>query len=77
MTVVRFTFDVCLRKSTPVDVYTMGHKLEEALTKCEYVCGCEVKESHTLLANSVDIDKTIEEQNNKSGFNLHKALEQW
>ena len=67
MTVVRFTFDVCLRNSTPGDVYTMGRKLEEALTKCEYVCGCEVKSSHTWLANSVDVDKAIAEQNDKAG----------
>lgn len=74
MTVVRFTFDVCLRKSTPGDVYTMGRKLEEALTKCEYVCGCEVKSSHTLLANSVDIDKAIAEQNDKIGRSDNAVL---
>jgi len=41
MTVVRYTFDVCLRDRMDEDTYTKARRIEEAILKCDGVCGCE------------------------------------
>lgn len=41
MTVVRYTFDVCLRDGIDKDTYSMARRIEESILKCNGVCGCE------------------------------------
>jgi hypothetical protein len=66
MTVVRYTFDVCIRRKSDMDVYTLAHKLEESIMKTPFVCGCEVKGIHSLRVNSVDVDRAITIQQDKN-----------
>ena len=42
MTVVRYTFDVCLRDGLNKDTYSMGSLIAESILKTAGVCGCEV-----------------------------------
>ena len=63
MRVVRYTFDICIRKSYEHDVYTLSHALEKHIMECDGVCGCEVRDSHGNRCNSVDIDREIKAQN--------------
>lgn len=42
MTVVRYTFDVCLRDGINKDTYSMGSLIAESIQKTAGVCGCEV-----------------------------------
>ena len=63
MRVVRYTFDICIRRSYEHDVYTLAHALEEHIMGFAGVCGCEVGDSHGNRCNSVDIDKVIKAQN--------------
>ena len=65
MKVVRYTFDVCFKNGAGC-VYDMARKLENAIMKVDYVCGCETKDTHTWLANAVDVDKVIKVQNASS-----------
>lgn len=67
MKVVRYTFDVCLRNSANKDVYSMAAELEKALAKADYVCGVEVKDSHTFKSNMCDVDAFIRAQNAGAG----------
>lgn len=62
MKVVRFTFDVCFKSGMLQDVYAAAGRIEDAIKKVDWVCGCEVKNSHALLANGVDVDAVIEKQ---------------
>lgn len=62
MKVVRFTFDVCFKSGMLQDVYAAAGRIEDAIKKVDWVCGCEVKESHALRANGVDVDAVIEKQ---------------
>ena len=63
MTVVRYTFDVCIRKSYPHDTYTLASQLAESIMKTEGVCGCEACSTHSDIVNSVDVGKIIALQN--------------
>lgn len=65
MRVVRYTFDICIHKSCPHDVYTLASVLEMHIMGCTGVCGCEVKASHGERSNVVDVDAVIKAQNDK------------
>jgi len=62
MEVVRFTFDVCFRSGMDRDIYTAATRIEKAIMQTAWVCGCEMKGSHALRANAVDVDAVIEKQ---------------
>lgn len=42
MTVVRYTFDVCLRDGLDKDTYSMGSLIEKSILGTDGVCGCEI-----------------------------------
>ena len=42
MTVVRYTFDVCLRDGLNKDTYSMSSLIEESILGTAGVCGCEL-----------------------------------
>ena len=42
MTVVRYTFDVCLRDGLSKDTYGMGGLIAESILGTAGVCGCEL-----------------------------------
>lgn len=69
MKVIRYTFDICFGKNISKDVYSMAIELEKGIMKVDGVCGCEVKTSHAFLANCVEVDKVIEEQNKRGWDN--------
>lgn len=63
MTVVRYTFDVCLRDGIDKDIYSMAHLIEESIMKCNGVCGCEnAHETDSRGYNSVNVNNAIEWQ---------------
>ena len=65
MTVVRYTFDVCLRDGLTQDTYSMGILIAETILGTAGVCGCEIAHragEQELGYNSVDINKAIEWQ---------------
>ncbi|MBQ1344742.1 MAG: hypothetical protein IIY62_00125 [Kiritimatiellae bacterium] len=58
MTVVRYTFDVCLREGLGKDIYTMGSLIEKSILGTAGVCGCE--RSHDADGySSVKVDAAI------------------
>ena len=63
MTVVRYTFDVCIKSNPSKDVYSMAYELEKSILNTANVCGCEATGNHTLMVNAVDVDKVIRVQN--------------
>lgn len=67
MRVVRYTFDICVHKTYPHDVYTLASALEKHIMGCAGVCGCEVKASHTERRNAVDIDTVINGRGDNTG----------
>ena len=42
MTVIRYTFDVCLRDGIDKDTYSMGSLIAESILGTAGVCGCEL-----------------------------------
>ena len=63
MTVVRYTFDVCLRDGIDKDTYSMAHLIEESIRKCNGVCGCEaVLTADKLGYSCVNVNNAIEWQ---------------
>lgn len=63
MTVVRYTFDVCLRDGLNRDTYSMGSLIEKSILGTAGVCGCEVaNKADSSGYSSVDINKAIEWQ---------------
>ena len=63
MTVVRYTFDVCLRDGTNKDEYSMGSLIEKSILGTDGVCGCEL--AHNADAegySSVDVNDAIKWQ---------------
>ena len=63
MTVVRYTFDVCLRDGIDKDTHTMARQIEESILKCDGVCGCEtVHNADERGYNSVSVNGAIEWQ---------------
>lgn len=65
MTVVRYTFDVCLRDRMNEDTYTKARRIEEAILKCDGVCGCEYAyNADNRGYNSVNVNEAIEWQRN-------------
>ena len=65
MTVVRYTFDVCLRDGVNKDTYSMARQIEESIVKCAGVCGCEtVHNTDNRGYNSVSVNGEIEWQRN-------------
>lgn len=63
MTVVRYTFDVCLRNGIDKDEYTMGGLIEKSILDTAGVCGCEL--AHKADAegySSVNMDDAIKWQ---------------
>ena len=63
MKVVRYTFDICIKDGCDKDVYSLASELEKSIMKTEYVCGCEVRHTHSCRFNSVDVDRVIKIQN--------------
>ena len=63
MKIVRYTFDIAVSSACDKDVYSLASNLEKALSKVEYVRGCEVKNTHACRFNSVDVDRVIKVQN--------------
>lgn len=60
MTVVRYTFDVCLRDNLDKDTYSMGSLIAESILGTDGVCGCEI--AHKADADgysSVDVNAAI------------------
>ena len=65
MTVVRYTFDVCLRDGINKDTYAMARQIEESILKCNGVCGCETAHKADGRGyNSVSVNGAIEWQRN-------------
>ena len=63
MTVVRYTFDVCLRDSIGKDEYTMGSLIEKSILGTAGVCGCErAHKADTEGYGSVDVSDAIKWQ---------------
>lgn len=63
MTVVRYTFDVCLRDGLNKDMYSMGSLIEESILGTAGVCGCEL--AHKADAegySSVNVNDAIKWQ---------------
>ena len=63
MTVVRYTFDVCLRDDIGKDTYSMGSLIEKSILGTAGVCGCEI--AHKADAggySSVNVDNAIKWQ---------------
>lgn len=63
MTVVRYTFDVCLRDGLDKDTYSMGSLIEKSILGTAGVCGCEI--AHKADAegySSVDVNDAIKWQ---------------
>ena len=63
MTVVRYTFDVCLRDGLNKDTYSMGSLIEMSILGTAGVCGCEL--AHKADAegyNSVNVNDAIKLQ---------------
>ena len=63
MTVVRYTFDVCLRDGLNKDTYSMGGLIEKSILDTAGVCGCEL--AHKADAegySSVDVNAAIKWQ---------------
>ena len=63
MTVVRYTFDVCLRDGLDKDTYSMGSLIEKSILGTNGVCGCEL--AHKADAegySSVDVNDAIKWQ---------------
>ena len=63
MTVVRYTFDVCLRDGLNKDAYSMGSLIENSILGTAGVCGCEL--AHKADAegySSVDVNEAIKWQ---------------
>lgn len=65
MKVVRYTFDICIKDACNKDVYSLASELEKSIMKTEYVCGCEVRHTHSCRFNSVHVDDVIKVQNSK------------
>ena len=61
MKVVRYMFDICMKSDA--DVYTMASVVRKAIMNADGVLGCEAKDEHAKLVNSVYVDKIIENQN--------------
>lgn len=72
MTVVRYTFDVCLRDAIDKDTYSMARLIEESIMKCNGVCGCEtVHKTDGLRYNSVSVTGAMEwQRNNKKWIDI-------
>lgn len=63
MTVVRYTFDVCLRGGLNKDTYCMGRLIEKSILGTDGICGCEIAHNADSRGySSVDINKAIEWQ---------------
>lgn len=63
MTVVRYTFDVCLRDGINKDEYSMGSLIAKSIVGTSGVCGCEL--AHKANAegySSVNVDDAIKWQ---------------
>jgi len=63
MTVVRYTFDVCLRDGINKDEYSMGSLIEKSILGTNGVCGCEI--AHKMDAegySSVNVNDAIKWQ---------------
>lgn len=60
MTVVRYTFDVCLRDGLNKDIYSMGSLIEESILCTAGVCGCELaRKADTDGYSSVNVNDAI------------------
>lgn len=63
MTVVRYTFDVCLRDGLGKDTYTMGSLIEESILGTAGVCGCErVPKADAEGYSSINVNDAIKWQ---------------
>ena len=60
MTVVRYTFDVCLRDGLNKDTYGMGGLIAESILSTAGVCGCElVHKADAAGYSSVNVNDAI------------------
>lgn len=60
MTVVRYTFDVCLRDGLNKDTYGMGGLIAESILGTAGVCGCElVHKADAAGYSSVNVNDAI------------------
>lgn len=60
MTVVRYTFDVCLRDGLNKDTYGMGGLIAESILGTAGVCGCElVHKADAEGYSSVNVNDAI------------------
>ena len=63
MTVVRYTFDVCLCNGIDKDEYTMGGLIEKSILDTDGVCGCELANKADAEGySSVNVDDAIKWQ---------------
>lgn len=63
MTVVRYTFDVCLRDVLNKDEYSMGSLIEKSILGTAGVCGCElVHKADAEGYGSVNVNDAIKWQ---------------
>ena len=59
MTVVRYTFDVCLRDGLNKDTYGMGGLIAESILGTAGVCGCELVHKADAEGKNTAIDNLI------------------
>lgn len=64
MKVIRYTFDVCIRTCANKDQYDMAREIEDAIRKCDNVCGCETFWGDRKGYSSVDVSGAILWQRN-------------
>ena len=62
MTVVRYTFDVCIRTGANKDEYDISRDIEKAIMGCNNVCGCETFLGDQKGYSSVDVSDAIKWQ---------------
>lgn len=63
MTVVRYTFDVCLRDGLNKDTYSMGSLITKSILDTAGVCGCEiVHKADAEGYSSVNVNEAIKWQ---------------
>lgn len=63
MTVVRYTFDVCLRDGLNKDIYSMGSLIADSILGTAGVCGCELNHRADEVGySSVNVNDAIKWQ---------------
>lgn len=63
MTVVRYTFDVCLRDGLNKDIYSIGSLIADSILGTAGVCGCELNHKADEVGySSINVNDAIKWQ---------------